>query len=188
MRYRPIFTPLMLFTLTFGASVLMRHDREPQSTIRPMAIGRQFVAVLVMSPACSQSDAIRVGREWRELLVELRRRGVQQGVDVHTVGVSIDYSTDAALAALTKFGAFDELAVGGGWQNTSALQYVIRNVAGPPSVPQVILLERTILSGPAISVSEDSLIVRLQGPEAVGRWTRRLKGTLNLNQRADTND
>ena len=72
------------------------------------------------------------------------------------LGVSVDFAQEAGIGMLKRFGPFDEILVGRGWQNLAALRYVWGDLPGPAAVPQILVLDRKVLwDGATLSVTEE---------------------------------
>lgn len=173
----------LLFALVFAAVFAVRSTGRRASAsdaLRPDFNSSQLVAVLLVSAECVASDPEIVSVAFQRLVEQLRLDATKHGERVHTVGVAIDADPRIGIATLKAFGSFGELAVGGGWMNTSALHYAVRDIAGEAMVPQVVLLRRQRGNGSLLSVPADSLLVRLRGVEAIHRWVERRHSSVTL--------
>lgn len=89
------------------------------------------------------------------------------------VGVAIEGNTEASRHFIANFGEFDEVVVGRGWLSSAAVTYVWRDPRGFGGIPQLILLRRNItVNDTTISVSPDSLVLRLIGERAISAWAK----------------
>jgi hypothetical protein len=89
------------------------------------------------------------------------------------VGVSLDWQVDTAVAFLNETGPYDEIIGGGNWVNVGALDFIWRD-GRPPSIPQLILLERTFDSTrTAIRVREERELARFLTPGALQAWVKK---------------
>jgi hypothetical protein len=92
-----------------------------------------------------------------------------------TVGIAVDEDAERGLAVLREIGEFDEQIVGGGWFNTGAVRYALRDFAGVVAVPQLLILSRQVNTRLPRTVGADSLHTRLVGAFAIARWADRLE-------------
>jgi hypothetical protein len=163
-----------IFALAFLSALVVRLDsRAPIARESVVNAVGYSVAVLVVSSACRASRPDEVAGAFRALVTVLDAEAVSRGEQLHTIGLSIDADPIVGLAVLKAFGAFDEIAVGGAWNNTSALHYVVREIAGEAMVPQIVILHRIPAVGAVSAPSADSLIARLRGVEEIRRWSER---------------
>ena len=110
----------------------------------------------------------------------LADRATAAGESFSAIGVAAEWSIEDGLAYLIEgkwtrgihdFGAWDEVQAGRNWLASGALNYVWRDPAGVPTVPQVVLLEREVgISGDRISASEDVPVLRLVGSDEITEW------------------
>jgi hypothetical protein len=135
----------VVFTLAFSGTFMLRSSHASVGENRAgqwSFEGEMTVAVLIVSPECSASEAAAVRQGWQSLVAALTDLSASEGVRFHSVGVSIDTRPEWAVAELGRFGKFDEVASGGGWYNTAALSYMVRDIAGLAMVPQVVIVRR----------------------------------------------
>jgi hypothetical protein len=139
--------------------------------------GREIVAVFISSATCVANFNPAFKPAVREMM---RRLGAQRdslGVSLSIMGVATDWVTRDALAYLQGFGEFDELDVGRNWFNGAVVHHVWEAAGGQPSVPQVVLLERTIDDGSGgsnrVTVSPERVLARFVGGDQIQAWVAR---------------
>ena len=131
--------------------------------------GVHQVAVFLASSSCGACRTRGLDDAVRQLLDSLRSVAASEGRRLTTVGVLLEPPSAEALEWLARFGAFDEISVGGNWLNTAAARYVWKGQASA-SVPQLLLVryrvieERSsMLSNPGLVIGSDSIVRSWQG-------------------------
>ncbi len=106
-------------------------------------------------------------------------RARSQGWSFHTVAVDVGREQDAGVKYLRGFGRFDELSVGAGWANSTAMRLFADVRARVASTPQVVVLRRMVvepdpINGPMnLTLSRESVVARMVGLDALRSWLRR---------------
>lgn len=134
---------------------------------------REVLVVLIGSADCNFSKDETTRRSFKRIVESERTKAASDQL-VRTLGVAVELDAERGLRALNDVGKFDEVLAGGGWQNLGALQFVVREMASPLVVPQVLILSRQVTKGTHHTTGPDSLHVRLQGVFAIARWATRL--------------
>lgn len=165
---------LVVAAATAAALSLPRTARDRSAIIVTPPVRDQLVAVLVTSAACRAADRSELAKLWEQLRDRLSARSRSEGVEFRGVGVSLDGPPTLAFKELADLGTFEEYAVGGGWTNTAVLQYVVRDVAGMPAVPQLVVVRRSVHQSRVLTVSPDSLVARFIGIEPIAKYIDRL--------------
>ncbi len=166
-----------VFALAFLIVYHARASVGPTAPALRHSSGEQYVVVLVSASQCSLSEARELRRHWEKLNDYVGSRAEASGATVYTIGASLDSDVRAGMAALAEVAPFDEVAVGGGWLNTTVLRYVIRDFASHPSVPQMLVLSRKVTVGAWPDATSDSLLMRFYRPSDASRWVDRAKLT-----------
>jgi hypothetical protein len=104
----------------------------------------------------------------------LAAKAAKSGQRFWSVGIAVDWSPRVGFDYLSEVGAFDEISAGRNWLNSSASTFLWEANAAAPSIPQVIVVERTVTVGadrPTIlSYSEPRVVARKIGTEEIARW------------------
>jgi hypothetical protein len=88
-----------------------------------------------------------------------------------TIAVALDWDVDEGLAFLRNFGKFDEILVGRNWTNEGAIRYIWHDFPGRPSVPQVVVLVRSVDVGKrTLSVVGERVLTRQIGVDEIRDW------------------
>jgi hypothetical protein len=152
---------------------------ERSSAAAGLALGsqHQVVFILVTATFCAAANDAELRRQLSKV-PELLADHSGNAASVWTVGVAIDSSVQTAASVLDRFGiAFDEVSVGGGWANSAALRY-LWSEGGRPSVPQVIIVDRTIrVEEQWIRVEHELIARRVVGADSLRAW---ITGELDL--------
>lgn len=136
--------------------------------------GREVVAVFISATTCVANRDSTFKPAVREMM---RRLGVQRdsaGRRVSVTGVSIDWSAREGLAYLEGFGAFDEVVAGRNWFNSAVTRYVWQAPGARPTIPQVVLVERTVSAGArGVQVGAERELGRFVGGDEIKAWVAR---------------
>jgi hypothetical protein len=168
-----------LFALTFISSSAIFRRRSASHAAERKAVreweGREVAVVLIGSAACAHSRDPDTRRAFLDIVEYERRRANAEGARLVTVGIAVDPDVGDGLTALKSIAKFDEVVAGDGFLNTGALRFAVRDFAGPLSVPQVLILSRSISRSPmSITAGPDSLQRRLVGTQELVRWAARM--------------
>jgi hypothetical protein len=161
---------IAVMALLAGA-LLIRGSAEPGS-FAPIRTGREVVLVFIASSSCPGAKDPRLPEALADIQNHLRREAGEQGSTFVSIGVSLDWDIEKGIKLLRRFGAFDEIAVGRSWMNGAALKYIWEDLPGAASIPQVLLVERTVTQDRAIFVGGERVRFRKVGAEAIVRWSQ----------------
>jgi hypothetical protein len=135
--------------------------------------GRELVMVFVGASFCRAHQREGFPEALEQAKVAMAAEAARQDVQFRAIGVSMDWQPEEAIEFLNKFGRFDEMALGGNWVNQAVIRYVWRDLPGRPSVPQVILLERTIEKAQSsVNVVNEQVVRRLTGTAEITAWAK----------------
>lgn len=133
--------------------------------------GDEFRLIFIGSTKCAYADYPPFAKTVERLKTNVRAVAVRGGLRFSTLGVAVDRNPDDGLRFIRRFGAFDEVAVGGGWLNSIAVAYMWREHAGTAGIPQVIVIRRRITyQESGIAVGQDSVIRRIVGASEIERF------------------
>lgn len=136
--------------------------------------GEQHLLVLILSSQCAAARSHSFQRDWTNLKSALTREAAALAQELVVVGVSLDRDIDKGLGTLAPFGPFDEITVGSGWLNLTAERFFWTDVPGVPTIPQVLLLARSVsVSAGGVELSRPELLARLLGEREVENWLAR---------------
>lgn len=125
-------------------------SQEPQAVgaARPAptdsTVRKELVLVLIGSSTCPGATLPELREGIRLLRTGLTARARQSNQHPVLIGVALDTDRSRGAKWVETLGSFDEVLLGGGWVSTGALAYMWRDIPGEPSIPQVILFERTV--------------------------------------------
>jgi len=126
--------------------------------------GTEVIAFFLASSTCGASQHPRLPSALKAIRTKLNGQSQSEGKRFVYVGVAVDDDPDAGLTFLKPFGPFDEIVSGGGRVGTGSVDLLIRGMPGPLSLPQLIIVERTIEVGQStISVGRDHILSRKLG-------------------------
>jgi hypothetical protein len=132
--------------------------------------GEELVLVFIGASFCgAQREPGFPGVVERAKLAAARHAG-QHRMQFRAHAVSLDWKPDEALAFLRHFGAFDEISIGSNWLNDGAVRYIWRDMPGQPAVPQILILQRHVETGGAVSVRDERVVRRIMGTAQITAW------------------
>jgi len=138
----------MRHVLAFGATVfLIAAPLGAQASYTPTyenPRASELVAVYISSSWCVGNRAAGLHEAIEAAKLRFAQRAKAEGRTFRAVGVALDWAPDSGLAYLREFGQFDELVVGSNWFNLGATVLVFGDSAGRPTIPQLLVYERTI--------------------------------------------
>ncbi|MDQ7040413.1 MAG: hypothetical protein Q9M35_05685 [Rhodothermus sp.] len=121
----------------------------------------RLILVYIGSPTCGPSNHPALPRLWKVMNDTLRLRARRWRLRLHRVGITGGASVPAGLEHLERTGAFDEISVGGSWQNLS-FRWLRGTLGGVAATPQLVLyLEQA---------GTPRLLLRLVGPVQWQHW------------------
>ena len=110
--------------------------------------GTQLLVIFFGSSNCGASEL----PGFKEAMTTMRRvvggRAAVQGFRPFFIGVAAEKSLNAGLRFLNAMGQFDEIVVGGDWMNEEAVRYFWRDIPGRASLPQIVVVRRSVRSAP----------------------------------------
>lgn len=180
-RLRLWISALMGFALAYVGTAVVLQRQVPSSSAVSRTLyprdwhGQHIVVALLVSSGCAYSNDPATHDAYRAIVAAERRLAEESGGFVTTLGVAVDESPSAGWRMLGTIAPFDEILTGGGWLSTGALRFAARDLAGPLSVPQVLVLSRPIwvTRDSLFTAGADSLHRRLIGRDAIVRWAQR---------------
>jgi hypothetical protein len=158
--------------------------------------GDEVVVVYIGRASCSWCNRRGFAEQVGAIVDAVEHRASQSGLGFRTQGIALDRSISRGLRHLSKFGAFDEIAVGGSWTNEFAFRYFWNEIPGPPGTPTILVLRRSIqvpdsaVPVPLYSLDRREMLVRKVGLFEIQRWIRAgiplpIDGTGDSTQRAE---
>jgi hypothetical protein len=131
--------------------------------------GSELVAVYISSSHCVGNLAPGLREAVEQAKVRLGARAKAEGRTFRAVGVALDWAPDSGLAYLRGFGQFDELVIGSNWFNVAATMLIFADSTGVPSIPQLIVYERTInVSNPRrLQFGQPRVLRRVVGGDSI---------------------
>lgn len=162
-----------LLTVAFTVAVVGGvRAQETSYAPRPVVgVGPELVAVVISAAYCEDSQRTDYRESIEQMKLRLRDTAQERGMTFAVIGVAVDWSAEEGLRHLQRLGQFDQFVIGGGWTNVATVELVDRWRSGALTIPQVLVIERTLgaNSGSAI-VSGGRVVERLVGVDAIVRW------------------
>lgn len=132
--------------------------------------GREIVAVYIGSTSCGPCQTPEVKSAIRAMKPLLAAQAAQRGVALSVIGVADDWDLKSGARFLEPLGAFDQVVIGGNWTNLGIEHFILRDTLTEMSMPQVVVVERTVSLGKRIAVSEPRVLRRIRGGEDIPAW------------------
>jgi hypothetical protein len=136
-----------------------------------LSSGESVEAVFVGASTCSASRSSTLAGRVKAALSLLRDSAAAAGVGFAAIGVSLDWGPSDGIRWLRGIADFDEVIAGRNWVNLAAIDYLWRDSAAVPALPQLIVAARTIRAeSTRVVASEPRRVLRLLGEGAIRRW------------------
>lgn len=153
-------------------------NAAPHAAVRPArlqltsgAAGRERLIVVIASSSCAAARAPGFADTVRAVIHAATNAARDSGFAIATLGVATDPTPRVGLRFLESLGPFDEIALGRSWLNSSAIRLMWRDHGGPPTVPQIVLLDRVVdVDSSTIRIGTDSVVGRLIDMDAMRRY------------------
>lgn len=143
--------------------------------------GTEVVLLLFGASHCAASQHERLSADFSVIEKHSRREADAEGKLFRTIGVALDVGAEAGVEFLNKFGQFDLIVAGGGWNNLASRQYMWQRFKGPAVTPQAVLVERSVM-GPSMDqptarfqVLKERVIWRGSGLDDIRRYAASLQ-------------
>lgn len=141
------------------------------STVLPN--GRQIVAVYIGAQSCSACHFAPVKEAIESMKTLVAAQARQSGASFAAIGVANDWDVKEAADFIATNGQFDQLVLGGNFTNLAIEQFVWRDPNGIATMPQILIIERTVKTGAQkIEISELKILRRLNGSEEIPAWVK----------------
>jgi hypothetical protein len=138
----------------------------------------EVVIAFLASSWCSGVTTEGLDGAVRFLVEGVAAEAGRRHISARSIGVALDKDPADGVRFLERFGPFDEVIAGNGWNNVGVIRYVWADVPGVPSIPQVVVTVRQVrrLVG-GLVIDNELLAARLIGPRevlqgATGEWVR----------------
>lgn len=146
---------------------------ESSAAVRAPAVAARLEMVLVASATCGACANPRLPKLVEAAARELARQSAVAALGFSTVGIAVDPSPEDGIDNLRRFGKFDQLIVGGGWESLGAFEYVWDRHPGQAAVPQILVAYRTVESVPTrILGVKSTVLARVVGLDELQAWAR----------------
>lgn len=119
----------------------------------------RHVAIFFGSETCDACLLPTLDQRVRVILDSLRDDADVRKLRFTTVGVALDGPPANAVRWLRRYGAFDEVSVGGNWFNTAAQRFIWSEPTVKAGLPQIVLVRQHIVTDSARVVIADNVIV-----------------------------
>ena len=160
-------------TVDIELAVPAREAREYQpGSVATTGTEEEIVLVYLGSSTCGWSNLPEVSRAVRDAKILVAAHARDSGTRFSALGIALDADASRGWAHLRKAGSFDEVAAGMGWANSGAEKYVFGTLAGPASTPQLLVVQRSLSTGPGGRPKAESerVLVRKTGSNAILSW------------------
>lgn len=135
--------------------------------------GKQIVAVYFGAQSCGpcHNPDVKEAVASMKLLVGAQARVA--GAMFAAIGVANDWDSRVAAEFVATNGRFDQVVLGGNFTNLAIEQFVWRDPKGVPSMPQIVIVERTVKTGDRrIEFSDARILRRVLGSDSIPLWAK----------------
>ena len=137
--------------------------------------------VFISTARCVGNTAEGFDEAVRGMKTALKERAEAEGHAFYAIGATAQWSVEEGLDYLMRgespvfhtqdFGPWDEVWAGRNWLNTAGIDFIWRGTEGPPVVPQVVVIERTVETADSgLTIGPDRLLARAEGGDGVVEW------------------
>ena len=135
---------------------------------------QQYVLVVLVGSWCNACRDPALPPAMAAIRTRVAAEVQESGGKLATIAVILDGDTESAYRNSHRYGTFDELILGGHWGGHGGVEYVWRDLAGPASIPQILLLKRQVVIGQSgYLVGQDELVNRWVGLQEISDGIRR---------------
>jgi len=147
------------------------------STILPS--GPEIVFLYLGSAACAHSDDPESIEAVTRAKALLSGAAKEEGLGFSTHGIATDWDPASGLAHLERLGAWDEVSLGRGWGNSTAIRHFFQGSVKPVITPGIVVLFRRmelelradgLITG--YRVQGDRVLMRRYGKSEIQEWVR----------------
>ncbi len=172
---------LILVCIVASAAVILtlrRHMAGSQTVSEGAAEAPQFgdeiQIVLIVSRTCRSCQSLVEDAVIGEMVRAVQLKAEDRDLKTRLVGIAVDQSWEGSIDFLRSIADFDEVLAGGGWLNTGVVLFGHRDIPGPISVPQIVVIRRNVsrLDDHTI-VAPDQLLLRKVGLNELWAWQAR---------------
>ena len=160
---------LLSACIALAPSLGVAQEYVPTGEVRP---GTELVVVFISSSTCVANGDAAFLEAVPRMMASAGASARARSMNPVMIGVAMDNDTRAGVDYLTSFGSFDEVSVGRDWGNALVIDRVWGDPDGPPAIPQVVVMTRTVRSGAGgrIVFEKERVIERFVGPDAIRAW------------------
>lgn len=142
------------------------------NSYRPVADDRapaqgELLLVVIVSPTCQWSNSPELPTVIEDIKTRLATRAAAASLSFAVVGLAQSDIAEDGLRFLRRFGRFDELSSGNGWDNTGLVRFMHDKSSVELATPQLVIVERYPGSDEYFS---DSVVGQIMGLENIRRW------------------
>lgn len=134
--------------------------------------GRQIVAIYFGADFCGACHNTAVKEAVASMKSLVAAQAKKQGASFAAIGVANDWDPKVAANFIASNGAFDQLVLGGNFTNLAVEQFIWRDAKGRASLPQIVVIERTVKSDVRIDFSEPRFLRRVMGADSIPLWVK----------------
>ena len=129
--------------------------------------------VFVVSGICGATAQEGFDEAYAEVETVLSSQANGEGLKLHTIGIAVDPLVEDGLAVLRRFGPFDEILAGAGWENGMSLHYLFGDLSVLPTVPQLLVFRRSVVpENRTLLIMQDTLLFALRGLEEIVHFSQ----------------
>ena len=170
-----VLTFVIFFVVSFSGFLLIPKFDVNINLVEPKSYtpsynnknGEEIVLVFIGSPNCSWSTKDSLKTALRASISDLHSYTIKNNYSYDVIGVSANWDVSSGTDYLTNITKFDEIIVGNNWLNSAGIKYFWGELAGKPSLPQVIVYKRSIrdFESRNMRIENEELLARKIGHE-----------------------
>lgn len=164
---------LVVALLSVGMILTEREFGSMDARMERPKPGEELLLIFIGSPTCSAATDPEFPEIFAAIRSDFEAKAIYASLTPVTIGVGTGAGVEDSLDMLNRIGQWDEVMLGRGWLNGGALRYIWDTYAGPASVPQVLVLRRSLGTGgigESIVREGEKVLVRKVGLHEIKSW------------------
>lgn len=161
---------LLALVSTFAMAAPLHAQSLGYAPSTDLPNGRQILAVYLGAESCGPCHNASVKEAVVSMKALVAAQAKQAGASFAAIGVANDWDHQHAVRFLATNGPFDQVVLGGNFTNLAIEQFVWREPNGTATMPQILIIERTVKTDARIVFSDQHILRRILGSDEIPVW------------------
>lgn len=160
----------LVYFLMASRSTSPTSDRTP-SSLHSLQSTEEVAFIFIASSTCAGVQDPGFPRMIDSARALARTTVSDRALTFASAAYVLDWDIAAGQRFLERFLPFDEVSIGRNWLNTGAVEYIWTDIPGEATIPQILILQRSItVTDRNIVVGPSKLLTRIIGVEEIRAW------------------